>query len=100
VAADGPDHADGVGHGAALDLEREMLIDILPGVFRAKAPKPAEPVQQSQPARLSLTGMTPEERTQLAVELAHSVPFPSSLKKLAFGAYRLWFRLTSSRADG
>jgi hypothetical protein len=66
-------------------LEREILIDVSPEVFRTK------------PSTLPQSGMTPEERTRLAVELAHSVPFPPLLKKLAFGTYRLWFRVFGSR---
>jgi hypothetical protein len=40
--------------------------------------------------------MTPEERTKLAVELAHAIPIPHVVKKLAFGSYRLWFRIHSA----
>jgi hypothetical protein len=40
--------------------------------------------------------MTPEERTKLAVELAHAIPIPYVVKKLAFGSYRLWFRIHSA----
>jgi hypothetical protein len=91
--------ADGVGQADKLlpvDLEREILIDLSPEVFRTKAP---QQTQQHQPATRSFTGMTPEERTQFAVELAHSVPFPGVLKKIAFGAYRLWFRIAGSREE-
>jgi hypothetical protein len=38
--------------------------------------------------------MSPEEKTKLAVILAHSVPIPEFLKKIGFGAYRIWFRAT------
>ncbi|HYL36124.1 MAG TPA: glycosyltransferase [Bryobacteraceae bacterium] len=91
---------------AVLDLEREILIDLSPEVFGTRAPKQTQQTEQPpqtqqpqppQPAALSLAGMTQEQRTQLAVELAHSVPIPSVLKKLAFGAYRLWFRVAGSR---
>jgi hypothetical protein len=103
IASNSADHADRADNAVAVDLEREILIDILPGVFRSEAPEQTQhvqqPIQQLQPTTLSIAGMTQEERTQLAVELAHSVPLPSSLKKLAFGAYRLWFRMTSSRAQ-
>jgi hypothetical protein len=40
--------------------------------------------------------MTPEEKTKLAVELAHAVPVPAVIKTVAFGAYRLWFRFHSA----
>jgi hypothetical protein len=78
------------------ELEREILMDLSPKVFEPKKPEP--PQQQPQPAAFSLAGMTQQERTQLAVELAHSVPIPGVLKKLAFGVYRLWFRVAGSRA--
>jgi hypothetical protein len=64
------------------DLEREILIDISPEIFGKTNSNPA-------PAK-----MTHEERMQLAVEVAHSVPIPSLLKKLIFGTYRLWLRRT------
>ncbi len=61
------------------ELEREILIDMLPQMaFQAEPP-------QAQPAELSQ-----HDLEQLAVRLAHAVPFPALLKKLAFGAYRLW----------
>jgi hypothetical protein len=41
--------------------------------------------------------MTPEQKTKLAVELAHSVPVPVLLKKILFGVYRAWFRLRNTR---
>lgn len=87
-----------------LELEREILIDLSPKVFESKKLKPSQqqpqplPQPPPQPAAFSLAGMSPQERTQLAVELAHSVPIPGVLKKLAFGAYRLWFRVAGSRA--
>jgi hypothetical protein len=113
---------DSTESAVAMNLQREILVDLSPEVFRARSPQhtqqvpqtesaeetqpieeppPVEetqPVQQTQPVTLSIAGMTQEERTQLAVELAHSIPIPSSLKKLMFGVYRLWFRMTSSRA--
>jgi len=41
---------------------------------------------------LSLDRMEPEQKARLAAELAHSVPFPDFLKRIAFGLYRFWFR--------
>jgi hypothetical protein len=92
--------ADGAGRGQAeqvvpLELEREILIDLSPELFETKKPKASQ--EQPPPAAFSLSGMTPQERTQLAVELAHSIPIPGVLKKLAFGVYRLWFRVAGSR---
>jgi hypothetical protein len=69
------------------ELEREILIDFSPETFRTTTSDRA------------LTGMTHDERVQLAVELAHSVPFPPLLKKLAFGTYRLWWRMARARAE-
>jgi hypothetical protein len=106
-----------------LALEREMLIDLAPEVFETKVLRQrheADQIQriqeiqeiqtgqireihenqqilQSQPPRFSLADLSAEERTQLAVELAHSFPIPSILRKLAFGTYRLWFRIAGSR---
>lgn len=80
-----------------LELEREILMDLSPTVFEPKKPELVQ--QQPQPSAFSLAGMTQQERTQLAVDLAHSVPIPGVLKKLAFGAYRLWFRVAGSRAS-
>ena len=90
------------------DLEREILIDYSPLLFKQDAapaqPQPAaqppqrmetptvEETQHLQPQSLSLDHMNPEARTKLAVELAHSVPFPPLLKRIAFGLYRIWFR--------
>jgi hypothetical protein len=66
--------------------EREVLIDYAPSAF---ARMRSDHVQQSS---LSLESMTHEQKTKLAVELAHSVPFPAFVKKIGFGAYRLWLR--------
>jgi hypothetical protein len=74
-------------------LEREILIDYAPEVFRAEAHREREePEQPQRPTSLRLDGMTPEEKTKLAVDLAHAIPLPEVLKKLAFGVYRLWLR--------
>jgi len=74
------------------DLEREILIDFSPGVFRGK---PRTGTEGRLSASQWLAAMTPEEKTKLAVELAHAVPFPAFVKTLLFGAYRLWFRFYS-----
>jgi len=93
ACADGAGQAD---NALPVDLEREILNDISPEVFNAKRPQQTHQPQQFQPAARSFAEMTPEERTQFTVELAHSVPLPAVLKKVAFGAYRLWFRMTRS----
>lgn len=67
-------------------LEREILIEMLPQVAI-----PAEP------GKGQFSGALPEDRLRLAVELAHSVPLPVWLKKVAFGSYRLWLRTVNSR---
>jgi hypothetical protein len=77
---DPPDQASVPG-----DLEREILIDLSPEIFRVNAPHQAAAV------------IMPVGRLQLAVELAHSVPLPSLIKKLAFGTYRLWLRNGGAR---
>jgi hypothetical protein len=72
-------------------LEREILIDISPEVFGA--PKVAA-------ARgPGVSRMTEQQRVQLAVDLAHSVPLPALVKKFAFGTYRLWLRMAGARAE-
>ncbi len=69
------------------DLEREILIDIAPEIFQRKAPE-----WTTQAAGRPAAPMMQQDKVQLAVELAHSVPLPSLLKKIAFGTYRLWLR--------
>jgi hypothetical protein len=74
-------------------LEREILADLVPESVQPKsAGFPA--------AQRGLVGLTQQERIQLAVELAHSVPFPPLLKKLAFGTYRWWLRAAGSHRNG
>jgi hypothetical protein len=89
-----------------LELELDILTDIAPDVFVTtpqKQPKPAEGTQplisERQPIAFSISALTEAERTQLAVELAHSVPIPAVIKKLAFGMYRLWFRMAGSQTQ-
>jgi hypothetical protein len=76
-------------------LEREILIDVSPEIFGAKAIPALGP--ESAPAP-SFSRMTDQERVQLIVDLAHSVPLPAMIKKFAFGTYRLWWRMAGSRA--
>ena len=73
------------------DLEREILIDIAPQIFIAPR---IFPTITAPPA---LNKMTQKEQIQLAVDLAHSVPLPVLLKKLAFSTYRMWLRRADSR---
>ena len=42
------------------------------------------------PRSLSFSRLSDSNRQLLAVELAHSIPIPISIKKVIFGAYRLW----------
>ena len=79
--------------GARPDEEREILIDYAPSVFSAKRSL----ADRDEPGNLSLESMTPEQKTKLAVELAHSVPFPAIVKRIGFGAYRLWLRMRKGR---
>lgn len=71
------------------DAEREILIDYAPALFGKNMKDDLEPIL------LALECMAPESKTKLAVELAHSVPFPAFLKKIGFGLYRLWYRSRS-----
>jgi hypothetical protein len=41
--------------------------------------------------------MTRQEQTELAVQLAHSVPLPAWLEKIIFGTYRVWLRVAGHR---
>jgi len=68
--------------------EREILIDYAPEVFRS-AP--------GRPASLSPETLTRDEKVKLAVELAHSVPFPAFVEKMAFGFYRFWLRKNKAK---
>jgi len=91
--------------------EREILVDYSPALFRKKTPlsngqaTTPEPegrkdkdtkVEAITPAQISqwIDQMSLEDRTRLAVTLAHSVPFPEFLKKVGFGLYRIWFKAT------
>jgi len=90
--------------------EREILVDYSPALFRKKLDlnghRPAEGEPQAsvtdqpkddalEPERFSqwIDQLTPEEKTKVAVELAHSVPFPEFVKKIGFGLYRFWFKV-------
>lgn len=92
---------------AKVDQEREILIDYAPNVFgknlrgliRQEVRGAFEEINASgrldqlERTSLSIDRMEPEQKTRLAVELAHSVPFPAFLKKIGFGLYRLWRRM-------
>ncbi len=96
-----PDSVDTAEPILPANLEREILMDFSPETFRAKE-RGKIPTSESiaptavsvAPTGISLAGMTREERTAFAVELAHSIPIPALLKKIAFGTYRLWLRAT------
>jgi hypothetical protein len=91
--------------------EREILADYSPALFCKKVhtdgPAPAQKEPEASNGGTSgkdltvapqlsewIEQMSPEEKTKLAVILAHSVPIPEFLKKIGFGAYRIWFRAT------
>lgn len=87
------------GEPAALvpaGLEREILIDFAPEIFRTKPLSGGQEPEHRPAALRQLTAMTQEEKIRLAVDLAHAVPVPAVLKTLAFGTYRLWFRFHST----
>jgi hypothetical protein len=72
--------------------EREILIDFAPEQFGLQTSKGGGgSPDHLQPLSLSLKDMESGQRTALAVELAHSIPIPAFLSKLAFGSYRRWF---------
>jgi hypothetical protein len=92
LESSGPDCLGGLDALVPAGLEREILIDFSPEVFRTKAQTGNREPEHRLPASLQLTAMTPEEKTKLAVELAHAIPLPSVARRLAFGVYRLWLR--------
>jgi hypothetical protein len=77
-----------IAQGANPAGECEVLTDYAPSVFGKKE----IPADHERPIALSLESMTPEQKTKLAVELAHSVPFPAFLKRIGFWLYRFWLR--------
>jgi hypothetical protein len=78
---------------AHADEECEILVDYAPALFR-KEPASSGRAGGIEPPPLSLDRITPAEKERLAVELAHSIPFPAIVKKIGFGFYRLWYRST------
>jgi hypothetical protein len=84
---------------AAVDDERELLIDYAPALFRKYAGSSGD-ADHLEPLTLSLDRLKPGGKTKLAVELAHSVPFPAFLKRIGFGLYRLWLRTCHSTDGG
>ncbi len=72
--------------------EREILADFAPDIFdRSQAAANGKVVvEHLKPMSLSLEQMEPQQRTDLAVQLAHSIPIPSFISKMAFGIYRWW----------
>jgi hypothetical protein len=73
--------------------EREVITDYAPSFFvRRKSAAGHE-----APVELSLDTLTAEQKTKLAVDLAHSVPLPEVLRKIGFGLYRLWLRRKNAR---
>jgi hypothetical protein len=79
--------------------EREVIIDYSPSFFERERTQQIQ-TQQIPTSGFSIESLTPEQKTQLAVELAHSVPFPGLLKKIGFGFYRLWLRAMHRPNDG
>ena len=75
------------------EQERELFLDYAPSIFGKSR------TDHERPVSLSTDWMTQEQKTKLAVELAHSVPFPEFVKKIAFGVYRLWLRVYNARSD-
>jgi hypothetical protein len=71
------------------DKEYELIRDYSPGIFDAGRTSIGYS-DTLMPAALSLERMGPDAKTKLAVELAHSVPIPDLVKKVAIGLYRLW----------
>ena len=63
--------------------EREILLDY--------APQLAAKSVYTDPIT-AFEQLDARAKTKMAVELAHSVPFPEPVKKLGFGVYRWWLR--------
>jgi hypothetical protein len=78
------------------DEEHEIVVDYAPQVFST-----GRYLGHSEGlSGLSLDSLRPEQKTKLAIELAHSVPLPGFLKKIGFGLYRLWLRRSYSPIEG
>jgi hypothetical protein len=76
-------------------MEMEVMRDYLPDLPRAKeVHATAAPAQANShvlaPTKLSLKKLSDADRKTMAVDLAHSLPMPSVLRKLLFGSYRVW----------
>ncbi len=72
--------------------EREIITDYAPFLFSKR-----RTFEQQSPGTLAVDALTAEQKTKLAVELAHSVPFPALLKKIGFGLYRVWLHRSNGR---
>jgi hypothetical protein len=79
---------------ARREEEREILVDYAPSVFGERRSF----ADYGQPGAPSPESMTPEQKTKLAVDLAHSVPLPALMKKIGFGLYRLWLGKSNARS--
>ncbi|MBV9506428.1 MAG: glycosyltransferase family 1 protein [Acidobacteriia bacterium] len=67
------------------DEERQILTDYIPQT-------PVSWRTDFGKADTLFDDWTSEQKTKLAVELAHSVPFPSFAKRIGFGLYRFWLK--------
>ena len=67
-------------------LQLEILIDFMPTVFSAKDNDSLNPV------RIDLGRVSSEDKTKLAVELAHSIPVPKFVRQVTYAVYRAWLR--------
>ncbi len=86
-----------LGFQPNLQFEHEVMRDYLPALLTVASThgvNGAAVLQQEElePTSLSLKRLSESNRQTIAVELAHSVPIPSAIKKVLFGGYRMWLR--------
>ncbi|HUB27510.1 MAG TPA: glycosyltransferase [Tepidisphaeraceae bacterium] len=75
-------------------VELEIMRDYCPELAPPSAAKsdPDRSNDDLAPIRLSFKRLSDMDKQTIAVELAHSIPLPSLLRKIVFGGYRFWLR--------
>jgi hypothetical protein len=84
-----------VGRELNNPFEMEVMRDYLPDLPRAQetngtAALDGAALHDLAPRSLSLKKLSDLDRQAIVVDLAHSLPMPSALRKLIFGSYRAW----------
>ncbi len=74
-------------------FEREVMRDYCPALKlwgNSIDAAVRDQLEQLEPSSLSLKRLSDMNRTEIAVDLAHSVPVPGFIRRLMFWAYRAW----------